>query len=387
MWTTLKTMLFSTIMVADAALSAAVFVPPSMYNSSTPSTLALMTFHTLSHLSFVISQFGGVTTTSTQEFPELKKTFYLALDILAESREESERYVRELCLSFQGDIGNEDSNIQAKKAYALASIEQLVPVLSGECIQSYAFPLCLHHLSDSAHRETYESAHSVVLAIFASYAQRQAIGDANTEAEAADLTFAKHLVPFYAHCLIENSADGKLNAPQLKLAFSALVKSASAGATGNQNAESLLDENDTLAWYCIESILDAVHRQSPANDQSNERLHRLHLTLISAIPSLPLKLLPRALEEIKSIITRCNHDSERQSSSSSVVMSWTNKQNELVDALFDEILGKVGDREKEYVMQWWHDHRREFVHMGEEVFVADKPADDRPDDRRVHSRL
>lgn len=31
----------------------------------------------------------------------------------------------------------------AKKAYALATIEQLIPVLNGECIGLYAFPLCL----------------------------------------------------------------------------------------------------------------------------------------------------------------------------------------------------------------------------------------------------
>ncbi|KAJ7832012.1 hypothetical protein B0H14DRAFT_3872031 [Mycena olivaceomarginata] len=54
-WTTLKTLLFAMLMIADAALSVAVTVPA-------PSTLATMLLHTLSHLAFVVSQIGGVMT-------------------------------------------------------------------------------------------------------------------------------------------------------------------------------------------------------------------------------------------------------------------------------------------------------------------------------------
>lgn len=101
----------------------------------------------------------------------------------------------------------------AKKAYALASIEQLVPVLSEECLRDHAFPLCLpcvasswlqlrshlsfcRHLSDPAHRETYESAHSVVLAIFAENKPNGVEGDNRSG-------FAEQIVPFYTECLIE----------------------------------------------------------------------------------------------------------------------------------------------------------------------------------------
>jgi hypothetical protein len=37
----------------------------------------------------------------------------------------------------------------AKKAYALASIEQLVPVLSEDCLRNHAFPLCLPYVISS----------------------------------------------------------------------------------------------------------------------------------------------------------------------------------------------------------------------------------------------
>jgi len=179
-WTTLKTLLFSNIMLAEAVLSAAVYTPPTTFDI-TPVTLALQTLHTLSHLSFVISEFGGVTTT-TQGFEHLKKTFYLALDILAQSDAEfgrvgtqADSYVQQACFALNSQRAETaaTSPRQAKQAFVLASIEQLVPVLSDKCIRDWVWGICYPHLSDPSHRETYESAHSVILSIFASHAQRQ----------------------------------------------------------------------------------------------------------------------------------------------------------------------------------------------------------------------
>jgi len=100
------------------------------------------------------------------------------------------------------------------------------------------------HLSDPTHRETYESAHSVVLSIFASYAQRQqqclsgnritrrnqtlsnkskhkqqnlatklysaVIGpEASIQSEdesSLSATFIQRMIPFYSSCLIDVSA-------------------------------------------------------------------------------------------------------------------------------------------------------------------------------------
>jgi len=86
--------------MAEAVLSASVFTPPRPYGL-TPASLALQVLQTLSHLSFVISQFGGVTTT-TQGFEQLKKTFYLALDILAQGDGDgakAEAYVQQVCFT------------------------------------------------------------------------------------------------------------------------------------------------------------------------------------------------------------------------------------------------------------------------------------------------
>ena len=99
-------------MTANSILSETIYVPPSSYptglppsfiSSITPQSLSLQTLSMLSHLSFVITQFGGVTTTATSgtEFPELKKTFYVALDILSDSghgNQLANTFVKTLCV-------------------------------------------------------------------------------------------------------------------------------------------------------------------------------------------------------------------------------------------------------------------------------------------------
>lgn len=93
--------MFVTVMVADSILSTSTYLSPTTYKDSPhiPPSLALITLHILSHLCFVVSQFGGLTTGSSasgEGFKELKKTFYLALDVLASSDAGSgESFVRQ----------------------------------------------------------------------------------------------------------------------------------------------------------------------------------------------------------------------------------------------------------------------------------------------------
>jgi len=86
------------IMVTESVLSTTVFVPPSFCRPSrfpstptlTPKQLPLLTLGTISHLSLFTFQFGGVVTTYTSDFPELKKTFFIALDVVSSEGDENE---------------------------------------------------------------------------------------------------------------------------------------------------------------------------------------------------------------------------------------------------------------------------------------------------------
>jgi hypothetical protein len=95
LWNALKTFLFTTVMITQSIATAMTYLPPP--SSSIPPSLALTILHTLSRLSFVISQFGGVTSTSQEGFSELKRVFYSALDVLSTDPVVSEKFVLELC--------------------------------------------------------------------------------------------------------------------------------------------------------------------------------------------------------------------------------------------------------------------------------------------------
>ncbi|KAF8133976.1 hypothetical protein EV363DRAFT_1214665 [Boletus edulis] len=326
-WTILKTLLFCTIMITEAGLSTSVYIPPAFSHSS--AALALITLRTFSHLAFVIEKFGGA---GHGAFAELKRGFYLALDVLANNADESEQFVKGLCDEmWSGGFASTHSVQRAKKAFALSAIEQLVPVLSPTTIQTIVLPFCSPHLSDYTHRGEFESAHSVVLAIFSSRSKRVVL-DASARSDdplVLGSAFTERMVPFYLQCLLENSAGGRLNVSQLCLAFAVLVKSAS------------LTRDPALAWFCISSILATSKELS----QDSERRHRLHLALVSSLPSLPLTLLPQALSAVNDVIDCTTNDANCK---------------ELVEALFREIMENVGDAEKEYAIRWWNERRAEW---------------------------
>lgn len=339
-WTILKTLLFMTVMLSQSVLSTTTYTPVSSIaassdpeRSATHSSLALSTLRTLSHLSFVITKFGGVTSTSDVGFAELKRVFYSALDVLSADVEASETFVKSLDthVSASSSTGGRTTNplIRARQTFNLACIEQLVPLLSLVTIENVAFPLCLPHLNDASHRETYESAHSVILAVFAAHARAQS--DTTTVLGVKgkgtlQATFVEKIVPFYAQCLLENSVDGKLTTSQLRLAFSALTSSASASTPA-------------MGKFCLSSLLSLLSSLSAKEDA--QRRHRLSLVLVSTLSALPLAVLPDALAAVANEMK----DSKAE------------KRAELASEVFKEIMENVGDREKEYCLRWWEEQR------------------------------
>ena len=162
--------ILSTITYSYPVTSA---VPPPKFKQSlehppTHSSLALSTLRTLSHLSFVITKFGGVTSTSSDGFAELKRVFYSALDVLSADVEASENFVKASSLhgwstwilrhdtftdlSIQVEASSStgerpmDPLTRARQAFNLACVEQLVPLLSLDTIEHCVFPLCLPYV-------------------------------------------------------------------------------------------------------------------------------------------------------------------------------------------------------------------------------------------------
>ncbi|KAI0670930.1 hypothetical protein C8Q78DRAFT_974125 [Trametes maxima] len=367
-WSILKTLLFTTLMISQSVLSAVVFVSNPHEQPSSPSSpyaLALTVLHILASLSFVMPQFGGVASTSEGGLPELKRAFYMALDVLSASDVVAERFVAQL---FQGSGVSMKgkgvdtlprSLLDAKKAFALACIEQLIPVLSEETIRTQVYPLCVPHLSDPGHRETFESAHSVMLAIFAAHARASAMPKDTLKPAPS---FVEKLVPMYAYCLIENSTDDRLSSTQLSMAYAALVRSANSfghrsRANGTESAE-----GDSMAWFCVEVLLDAIHAAHvPPTGTPSEQVHRLHLALVASVPSVSLVLLPRLLDAARSIVVSLSTADPRA----------MEMRDELVQGLFKAVLQDVGDAEKEYGIGWWLENR---ATLSSETKLPSKPA-------------
>jgi len=158
------------------------------------------------------------------------------------------------------------------------------------------------------------------------------------------------------------------------MAFAALVRCAGANTL---NVGDTPEEPPSLSWYCIQLLLDAICPDeqvcnvgkekgtdtSIRSDMGEARLNRLRLTLISAVSSLPLSLVLRALERIKIIITSIPMSSSKSTSSESILSNDGDKEkkdgtrDELVEALFQEIMSQVGYREKGVVMHWWYENQ------------------------------
>ena len=172
------------------------------------------------------------------------------------------------------------------------------------------------------------------------------------------------------------------------------------------------DTSYTLAWYCVQLLIDTIRDLSPLSCTSSrnprsqgrppppkeklaedpadsdttkagaatpataddDRIHRLSLMLISTISSLPVTIMLRALDEVYHIITSAysspSPSQEGGGGGGGVVVDNGNneegsqqserrkrRKKELLEALFSEILEKIGDCEKEAAMKWWYTYR------------------------------
>ena len=137
----------------------------------------------------------------------------------------------------------------------------------------------------------------------------------------------------------------------------------------------------SLAWYCVELLIDTIRDVSPpsqnpkgkdkaqeklevvvvAKKKADDRTHRLCLMLISTISSLPMTLMLRALDEVGIIImTAYSRDDSGVDDGNKDEASQSERKGrrkELLEALFSEILEKMGDREKEGAIKWWYSCR------------------------------
>ncbi|KAL1745105.1 hypothetical protein HDZ31DRAFT_37121 [Schizophyllum fasciatum] len=375
-----KTLLFCIVMVADAVMAHAVYTLSSNSAASAPSypptpapsphaTLCLTLLRTLARLA-----------PAKATFPELARALYAALDVIAaDDRGAASILVLDIASPASNSFNRASSSIgvarnssdsasaplppgfkdapppasPSRTAFSLTIIEQLVPVLTLRAVEA-AWGFVAQHLSDPSSRQVYEAAHSAALALFDAFAPGE--GDKDKEEKAAQTGFVARLVPYYAQCLIENSAPSHLNLAQLRHAYAMVMRCAGA-------------HDDALAMYCVQRLLDALHEDTiGAHEATHEAHHgtetiadstphkqRLRLTLASTVSCVPVSLLPRVLDKLKSLAT------EREEEQMDGADPFTLEERvALRDAIFEEITERVGNTAKEYAVRWWYANRGVF---------------------------
>ena len=138
-------------------------------------------------------------------------------------------------------------------------------------------------------------------------------------------------------------------------AFGATHTSASfssSSARGRPEEESV-SEGDAYAWFCVDLLLTAIHNHSSRTHTKEGKEHRrkLLLALISTVSAVPLRLLPRLLGEVETLLNQTYCFSAESARASDNVED-EREREEVTKVLFEELLN-VGDEEKEYVISWW----------------------------------
>lgn len=114
---------------------------PAPTTSASPSIASLFLIN-LWQLAFVTSKFGGISAHAAG-FEELKRTCYLALDIVASSQIESEALLRKTHEVGQSAVPEHHPVTLAKASTFFVYAEQLVGVITQDTLESIVLPTCI----------------------------------------------------------------------------------------------------------------------------------------------------------------------------------------------------------------------------------------------------
>lgn len=132
------------------------------------------------------------------------------------------------------------------------------------------------------------------------------------------------------------------------------------GNDGNGGGKARTTEGDAYAWFCVELLLDAIKTQAAEALMEREKEHRqkLLLTLVSTVPSVSLRLLPRLLISILELLEGSASKSHPSGAATDKDPSWDDKDDrkKLIKTFFEELLN-MEDEEKEYALWWWGKHK------------------------------
>ncbi|GAA6012349.1 hypothetical protein JCM11491_007105 [Sporobolomyces phaffii] len=243
-WTVLKSLLFAQTLVYSSLLEvvSSDLSEVDAEPTSAQRELAREAVVALGKTYFVASRFGqggfkawravlaGMVDVAAAPSPSVAR---LGLDRLSPA----EQLAREMETPLGDDRDGTHSRlvVRAASTFWMNTIEQVMDELSDSYVESSVLPRCKPYLDCSKYPEPFESAHSVLLAIFSS-------GKA----------CVPELASWYTELLLNLPS---LTPTQLRLAYSTVVSSTS-------------KFDDALAWWCIQELLSAIERLPVADAAS-----------------------------------------------------------------------------------------------------------------------
>lgn len=328
LWQVMKTLLFAVTMVLDAVVEAVVeqcpspsetyapprnAVSPTGYPAMATSNTPLPYLHVITDVVhiylpyyFITSQFG------LDGFESYRKVFYSALDVIGRDPETCTQLTAALATAVFRGVSPEAVTAQGADyaqrihtTYFLLVAEQLVSDVPEAMVDRLLLPICRPYLEDTTFQDAFESAHSVVLALFS-----------------VQSPCTLDLTPFYVQLLL-GSYPSHLNDTQLHTALTTVVAS-------------LSDRSDSLAWWCVEQLSGELSQARMAGQ--HDRTLVLARCLASLISHVNLVLLRSLLNKVSAQILMLPEASAART--------------ELVEATF-AALGDMNASTREEGMRWW----------------------------------
>ncbi|PSN74667.1 hypothetical protein BS50DRAFT_480896 [Corynespora cassiicola Philippines] len=300
LWRLLKAALFATTIILRGVLNR-MLGDSVLAGDAVAPLLASQALHTLRHLYFITSRLGPAS------FSQHTFAYLTAIDILSAYPMHSDKFLKSIAPQLLGQIPRHPLD-RILDLYFLNTAEHFSLVLSPATNEELLVTSAVPYLAAGGNRHMlpiFEAAHSVMLAVLSA-------------PQSADIT-AKHL-PFYIDALF-SVFPHNLSPRQFRLAFKTLMR---VTAPPSALSASHPDLPATLLELVFHRALNAPTQALPpdettlalqGSDAPPPALSEqavLALTLIDALPFLPIPLLEEWMPLCAELLNQINDDNMRE---------------------------------------------------------------------------
>lgn len=285
LWQVLKTAMFATVVILCSIIGRTLVDPGLATRQRIPS-IAISALHILRNIYFISSRLGS-NAFSTYTFVTLAST-----DILSHSSPDSAAFLESIrrTLSARSESGSIPAHPldRTHDLYFLNLAENLAPILSPNFAKGIIYPVIRPYLSPTASPsllEIFEAAHSAMLAILSS-------------PQNADI--AKEMLAEYVEALFA-SFPRNLSSRQFRFAFKTLIGIVTPPSRLAASEEGFVETLLEVVRYRAlnASTMSVLNPPTPSQSTTQDKVSTkplseqavLMLTLIDALPSLPLPIL------------------------------------------------------------------------------------------------